>query len=269
MTASICSDRYEVHADDVARFARDGHVMLRGVSEASELRPFDAAIRTAVERLTADQVPIAQRDTYGKAFLQVPNLWRHDPVVAAFVLAERFAGIAAQLLAASAVRIYHDQALFKEPGGGITPWHQDAMYWPLDGNRCVTMWMPLVDISPDMGQLTFASGSHRAGPLSDVHISDASQRHFDELLADGQFALSHGEPMSAGDASFHAGWTVHRADPNLSDRSRRVMTVIWFADGSIVREPTNAAQERDLATWLPGLTVGDRAASPLNPLVGH
>ena len=36
------------------------------------------------------------------------------------------------------VRLYHDQALFKEAGGGITPWHQDQHYWPLDTDRTIT-----------------------------------------------------------------------------------------------------------------------------------
>ncbi len=62
-----------------------------------------------------------------------------------------------QLFGVKNVRLCHDQALIKEAGGGITPWHQDAMYWPLDGTKCITMWMPLVDITTDMGVLTFAT----------------------------------------------------------------------------------------------------------------
>jgi ectoine hydroxylase-related dioxygenase (phytanoyl-CoA dioxygenase family) len=46
-------------------------------------------------------------------------------------------------------QIYHDQALLKESGGGITPRHQDQHYWPLDTADAVTMWMPLVDVTPE------------------------------------------------------------------------------------------------------------------------
>jgi hypothetical protein len=46
--------------------------------------------------------------------------------------------------------------------------------------------MPLVDITPDMGQVSFASGSHRSGPLSDITISDASEEFFEDLLSDGR-----------------------------------------------------------------------------------
>lgn len=43
------------------------------------------------------------------------------------------------------VRLSHDQALFKEPGGGHTLGHQDKFYWPLDTDKMITIWMPLVD----------------------------------------------------------------------------------------------------------------------------
>lgn len=41
------------------------------------------------------------------------------------------------------VRIYHDQALNKEPGGGYTPWHCDGYYWPLQSDKILTAWVPL------------------------------------------------------------------------------------------------------------------------------
>ena len=39
-----------------------------------------------------------ERDTYGKAFLQIMNLWVEDDAVKKYVLARRFAKIAADLL---------------------------------------------------------------------------------------------------------------------------------------------------------------------------
>jgi hypothetical protein len=38
-----------------------------------------------------------------------------------YVLAERFGRIVAELIGCDAVRIFHEQALFKEGGGGLTP----------------------------------------------------------------------------------------------------------------------------------------------------
>jgi len=251
----------------IAAYRSLGHVRLQQLATSVEAAAYREPIAASVERLSTETRSLEERDSYGKAFLQVMNLWRHDADVARFVLASRFAGVAAQLLGVPRVRLYHDQALFKEPGGGYTPWHQDAMYWPLDGSRCLTMWMPLVDITPDHGGLAFASRSHLDGPLSDIGISDASEDHFDVLIAERGLSVDQPVAMRAGDASFHSGWTVHRALGNSSAEMRQVMTVIWFADGLSVRQPANSAQEHDLASWLPGRAPGDLAATPVNPVI--
>src|SRR5947209_18685075 len=92
------SARYDVGDDRVEGFQRDGHVLLRGVASAQEVAGFRDVIRSAVQRLSSERRPLSERDTYGKAFLQVPNLWVHDRGVRGFVLADRFAAIAARLL---------------------------------------------------------------------------------------------------------------------------------------------------------------------------
>ena len=73
--------------------------------------------------------------------------------------------------------------------------------------------------------------------------------------------------LATGDATFHAGWTLHCAPGNASDHMREVMTVIYFEDSARVAEHQNPHQPADLARWLPGLKPGDLAASPLNPVV--
>jgi len=258
---------YPLSDDDVASYRTNGHVRLTQLATSEEAAAYRGPVAATVERLSTETRPLAERDSYGMAFLQVMNLWRHDEAVARFVMASRFADVAARLLGVPRVRLYHDQALFKEPGGGYTPWHQDAMYWPLDGSRCLTMWMPLVDITPAHGGLAFATGSHVDGPLSDIGISDASEEHFDHLVAERGLVVDEPVAMRAGDASFHSGWTVHKALGNTSSRMREVMTVIWFADGLPVLEPANSAQASDLASWLPGLAPGDVAASDANPVL--
>ena len=249
------------------QYRRDGHTRVEGLMDAAEVAVYRPAVAAVVEQARAVAPPLAERSTYDKAFLQLMNLWRRDATIERFVRSPHLAATAAALLGVERVRLYHDQALFKEPGGGFTPWHQDAIYWPLDGNRCITMWMPLVDVVPEMGAMTFADGTHRYGALGGTVISDASEADFDSLVAERGFALTTHGAMRAGDATFHDGWTLHRATRNDTDTMRAVMTVIWFADGERVREPSNTAQRNDLVTWLPGCAPGDLAASPLNPVI--
>ncbi len=268
MTALLpkLNDRYDLAPEAVTAYQTNGHVLLRGVASPDEVAAFRPVVSSAVSRFNRESRPLAERDTYGKAFLQVMNLWEQDADVRRFVLAARFAGVAAGLLGAEGVRIYHDQALVKEPGGGHTPWHQDAIYWPIEGTRCVTMWMPLVDVTPEMGVMTFVNASN-TGELGDEAISDDSEVHFDALVSKTGAKLSVPVAMSAGDATFHGGWTLHKAGANVSTVTREVMTVIYFASDLVVQEPTNEPQRRDLARWLPELLPGDPAASELNPIV--
>jgi ectoine hydroxylase-related dioxygenase (phytanoyl-CoA dioxygenase family) len=261
------SGEYLVTAGQRAQYARDGHVLLRGVASPAEAAAYRAAINAAVARHNTETRPLEARDTYGKAFLQIMNLWENDAAARRFVLARRFARIAAELMGVDGVRIYHDQALYKEPGGGLTPWHQDQYYWPLDTDRTVTMWMPLVDVTADMGSMTFASRSHLAGYLGELPISDRSEAVLRQLVAERGYALAESGALSAGDATFHSGWTLHAAPGNRTGRTREVMTVIYFADGARATEPDNPNRQRDLDRWMPGLKPGDLAASPLNPVV--
>jgi ectoine hydroxylase-related dioxygenase (phytanoyl-CoA dioxygenase family) len=195
------------------------------------------------------------------------NLWEVDKAVRCYTLAKRFAGIAAALLGVDKVRLYHDQALFKEPGGGFTPWHQDQYYWPLDSNNTITMWMPLIDITEEMGMLTFASGSHKTGFVDNLAISDESEEKLEKFIHDNGFPITRPQTMMAGDASWHYGWTLHSAPGNASTTTREVMTVIYFADGAQVTAPKNQHQEADRQRWLCGLQPGEKAASDLNPLL--
>jgi ectoine hydroxylase-related dioxygenase (phytanoyl-CoA dioxygenase family) len=258
---------YRLSKETCARYRRDGHVMLREVCSTDEIEAYRDPIVDAASRFNRERRPLAERDTFGKAFLQTLNLWRKDDDVAQFSLATRFARIAAELMGVDAVRIYHDQALFKEVGGGYTPWHQDQYYFPLDTPNTVTMWMPIVDISSDMGSLDFVSASHREGYMARVETGDSANDFYEPIIAKRKLPVVSSGAMSAGDATFHAGWTLHRAGPNTSYRVREVMTVIYFADGARVTECDHVHREQDLKAWLPGQKPGELAGTHINPVV--
>ncbi len=259
--------KYVVSNEQVECFRRDGFIVLPRVASAEEIAAWRPAILDARNEHGQQAVPLEQRDTYGKAFLKGLNLWACDAEVCRFVTSPRFARIAADLLGVEAVRIYHDQALIKEPGGGITPWHQDQHYWPLDTASTVTMWMPLVDVTAEMGTMRFACGSHLLGYLGDAPIGDASEAQFETFIRKRGFRVEQCPSLHAGDASFHFGWTLHGAPGNCTSQTREVMTVIWFADGARVSVPDNSSRQRDLSRWLNDIPPGELAAGPLNPVV--
>jgi ectoine hydroxylase-related dioxygenase (phytanoyl-CoA dioxygenase family) len=262
------TSEYPLTNEQIAEYKENGHIVLRGVCSTTEIEAYRNAIVEAAMRNNSETRPLEERDTYGKAFLQIMNLWTLDQDVRGFTLSKRFASIAAKLMDADRVRLYHDQALFKEPGGGHTPWHQDQFYWPLQAKNTTTMWMPLVNISAVMGSMSFADGSQNEGyiPVGD-QISDNSEAFFDRYTREQGFPISGGGAMQAGDASFHSGWTLHRAPGNSTDVTREAMTIIYFPDGTRVAPPENQFQEADHRAWLGGVTPGEPADGPLNPIV--
>lgn len=260
-------DAREVTSAQREEFRENGHILIRGVLSPGEAAVYRPVIAEAVKRLRTEKRRLSERDTYGKAFLQIMNLWRVDEGVRRLVLARRLGKMAADLLGVGNVRIYHDQALFKEPGGGPTPWHQDQYYWPIDTPNTVTMWMPMMDITVDMGMLTFASGSHKRGTVLGQQISDESDSGYRRYIKENQYPVTRSAGMRAGDATWHYGNTVHSAPGNDSEKMREVMTVIYMADGARITRPNSPAQTNDWNTWLMGLPPGRLAASELNPLV--
>ena len=259
---------YAVSDAQVAVYQRDGHILLDDVLPAQFIPPYHAAIVQTVAERNTETSALKDRDTYGMAFLQTVNLWEHSAVVKEYVMARRFAGIAARLMGVRRVRLYHDQALFKEAGGGLTPWHQDQHYWPLATDKTITMWMTLADIHAEMGTLRFASGSHAEGYLGDIPISDESEAQLRAFVQERGFSLQQAETMRAGSATFHSGWTLHSAPPNESDSLRPAMTVIYYADGTLVGELDNKNRVGDRNRWLPGTQPGELAATHLNPALG-
>lgn len=260
-------DDYAISSNQAKKYQEDGHIFLTNVARPEEIAYYEEQISSIVMKLNYHDKPVAERDTYGKAFIQIGNVWELSEEVKRYVMARRFAKIAADLMGVDGVRVYHDQALFKEPGGGHTPWHQDQIYWPLDTDKTITMWMPLVPIPEEVGTMTFASGTHKLGYVNKQFISDESHKTLGQYIeAKGIPQVNYGA-MSPGDATFHSGWTMHSAPGNPTEHMRKVMTVIYMADGLSVAEPDSKAREGDMHRWFPGCKPGDPAASALNPLV--
>jgi ectoine hydroxylase-related dioxygenase (phytanoyl-CoA dioxygenase family) len=192
------------------------------------------------------------------------NLWAKDDLVKEFAFSKRLGRIAAELMGVAGVRIYHDQALYKEPGGGITPWHADQFYWPLSNSNTCTVWIPLQATPVQLGPLAFSIGSQMFENGRDLAISDDSEQKMAFNLRN--FPLDEG-PFDLGEVSFHSGWTFHRASPNTSDRPRAVMTIIYMEDGIKLIAPRHKNHENDWAAWMPGAQVGEAVATPLNPVI--
>jgi len=143
----------------------------------------------------------------------------------------KIAQAAAELMHVDAVRVWHDQALYKEAHGRKTDAHQDHPYWPIKETNSITGWIPFVQSTLANGALAYVPGSHKVGMRKFVNIFFGEPQ---DILAEPEIkdtppVLVEGAP---GSVAFHHGLTVHMAGPNTTDVDRAVHTIIYFPDGS-------------------------------------
>ena len=244
-------------------FYERGFAVVRGLLRPDEIARFGAAVdRGVAERTAHDTRPLAERSEYEQSFRQVINLWEDFPEVRALSFHPRVGQAAAELLGQPRLRLWHDQALYKDAGGRATDPHHDQPYWPLAEANTITAWIAFDGADRATGCMGYVPGSHRFAVKSFANI----------FTANG-FDLEHGPeargippeytPVAAGDVAFHHGLTIHVALPNTTARTRRVHTMIYFADGSTRKKESRQRHPCvDRANIAPGALV----ASAVTPI---
>ena len=257
---------YALTDKQIANFREQGFVKLKNVLAPAVLEHYGQEITEWVQRLNGQPKPMAERATYEKAFLQITNLWQKSDLVKEFCFSRRLARLASELMGTRGVRMYHDQALYKEAGGGKTPWHADQFYWPFSSPNTCTVWVPLQAVPREMGPLAFSVGSHKYHVGRDLAISDESETRISKALLEKELPMEE-SPFDLGEVSYHAGWTFHRAGGNNTALPRRVMTIIYMDADIRVAAPANKSQQVDWDAWLPGTKLGEVPDTPLNPVL--
>jgi hypothetical protein len=74
--------------------------------------------------------------------------------------------------------------------------------------------------------------------------------------------------FSAGDISFHLGWTFHGARANTTPETRKVFTIVYMEEDIHLTEPrVRIPFEAISQNWCPGCKPGDVLSSSLNPVL--
>ena len=264
--SDFLNEPYSLNEEQVSFYQKNRFIKLKQVLNKESLEFFNAVITKQVNEMNHEKTSLEERTTYGKAFLQLFNLWLENPTVKELIFSKRIAKIASDLMEVDGVRLYHDQALFKEGGGGITPWHADQYYWPLDSDKTITAWIPLQATPLEMGPLEFSAGSHTIIEGRELEIGDESEEIMQQKLRVTDFKHVI-EAFDLGEISFHSGWVFHRAGANQSNEMRKVMTIIFMDKDIKLKNPENKNQEHDWKTWCPGAKVGEIIHSPINPIL--
>ncbi len=251
---------YKIVQETVVQYQEHGFVKVEQVLTPPLLDHIRKIIgATVLLRKESDQRRLAEKSQYEQSFLQCGYLCWEFSAVKDIVFSRRLAGIARDLMGVKSIRLWHDQALYKEPGGRITDMHQDISYWPMHTPNTTTIWMALDDVPVERGCLYFLPGTHKIGLEEYVDIFKSP--HMPERLRD---MPKVDQPLKAGDATFHSGLTFHGARANQTDRMREAMTIIYFEDG--IRFDASDARNATHKSCA-GLSDGDKIETRYTPVL--
>ena len=117
----------ELTPEQIERYQQDGVVVIEGLLDAEELQTWrthvDAAVADRQDRKLANGDMKSGDYYYDKVFTQRLNLWVDHAGMRGLMLDPRLGRMAAELAGVDGIRIWHDQALIKEPWANPTAWH--------------------------------------------------------------------------------------------------------------------------------------------------
>lgn len=264
-------------------FARDGVVLCKGVIPAHEV----ASLREALEqvfsrsedslktkglrvdlndaadvvrqagqgdRLLLETTPKDETRPTGR-FVSDLEAGRWHSGLREFELSSSLPGVVAQVIGAHELRFYGDHAFLKEPGSLLqTGFHQDAPYFPFEGELVAVCWVPVDRVTRESGAMRYVRGSHRWREYSPTSLItlDATHETRAPLLpqitdTDFDVVQFNAEP---GDVIIHHPRTVHGAGGNTSERRRLAVSIRYCGeDVRWVKKATNVPMKRLTKMW--------------------
>jgi hypothetical protein len=134
------------------------------------------------------------------------------------------------------IKLYTDQ-MFCKPArhGSEVPWHHDSAYWPDAEPGLLSCWLAIDDVTIENGCVRFIPGSHKNYVPHHEIVTDNPNN---VTVQPGTVDAAKEVPVEikAGSMSVHHSLCVHRSLPNMSDRPRRGLVMIYLpADLKFVR----------------------------------
>lgn len=202
--------------DDVEKFRRDGFLVPRFRLGAGDL--------AKLQRLTEDLVANnPAEDGYGaphlgsggplnlKASTDWMDITCHPAILD---ILERLIG--------PDIILWQSTMFYKVAEKGVaTPWHRDAIFYPIDPLETVTVWVAVYDSTIENGCLRIVPGSHRERKVGD-HAELTGSKAFKGELKESEFDGDRAEciELKAGEMVIFDVFAVHGGKPNTSHKVR-------------------------------------------------
>lgn len=202
-------------------FHRDGFVVLEQVTTREDLERVGRIMarlyrryRTLASQRYAWDLGVGGADGTPE-ILEINQTLELEPELETTLTFSRCRALAEALLGRP-VQYRFDHAIYKPPfNGRATAWHQDEAY-TLDP-RLVTahFWVPVQDVSVEMGCMQFIPGSHRERFRRHHRLEWLRHAHALET-DDVDTTRAVACPLRAGDVTVHFPRTLHYTGPNLT-----------------------------------------------------
>lgn len=240
--------------------------MLDGVLDAAELERW----RSETEDAVARRLQVGGRHNqheqsdpfYREVFTQALHLTRKHAGLRELVYDPSLAELAARLVGADGMRLWHDQALIKEPYANQTSFHRDTPYWSMTTRRTVNFWLALDDATLENGCLWYLPGTHKLGDFTHVEIGTGMGDLF-KVYPDWRTLRAVPTPVKAGGLVIHNGMVAHGAGANMTPGRRRAMTIAYFPDGEVYNGRRDTLPEKYYDALQPGNRLDDDRYVPL------
>jgi ectoine hydroxylase-related dioxygenase (phytanoyl-CoA dioxygenase family) len=252
-------------AGQITAYRDNGFLLLPDFLSADELTEWRDAIESAMEARGDAVLPRPDDPLLGASrtvLYQRINLWMDHPQVRTLILDEKIGQMAARLEGVDGIRVWHDQALYKDPWANPTSWHQDNTKWSFSAQHAITIWVALDEVDARNGCMFFLPGTHRrrletdfptGAPMNAILVDNEDLTAIDPIAAE----------LPAGGCSFHNGLTIHAAAANMSRHPRRAMTCAFMPDGATFNGTQNVLPERLVQNLQVGDVLDDDEQNPL------
>jgi ectoine hydroxylase-related dioxygenase (phytanoyl-CoA dioxygenase family) len=260
----------ELSQEQIDFYRDNGYLILHDFLTADELATWRDALDSAIRQRGKQLIPghdwsVDEDSYYSKVFVQRVNLWQDSAPIRQLIWDGRLGRLAAELAGVEGMRLWHDQALIKQPWANPTGWHLDNPFWSWFSRDAISLWVALDDVTIQNGCLYFLPGTHKTARYDNSGIGENLS---DIFKIYPEWAKIHAVPaeMKAGSCSFHNGLIAHGAGPNMTPGWRRAMTCGFMPDGSTFNGQRNILTKERLAKLTVGAVLDD---DEYNPLLYH
>jgi phytanoyl-CoA hydroxylase len=254
--------------DEITRYRRDGFLAIPDLLTPAEVAELKAAVlQTAAgygeSRLAGAGEEWKDKGDYlSRVFTQRLNLWHHSEVVKRYMLGRGIGRLCSELAGVD-LRVWHDQALLKQPWANPTSWHLDNPYWSFFSRDSISIWIALDDATLENGCMWYVPGSHRlVSPEANAEIGQRLDALF-EMYPAMRSIEPVCVPLRAGSAAVHNGLTAHGAGPNMTHRLRPAMTCAYMPMGSRYNGQRNILDDARVARLQVGDLMDDDRENPV------